>query len=72
MNITEIVKEKMRGQYDFGGRSQEVRDICVDSEQYLKVHTLIYAQHKCIRLGQLILLNVIFHVAVSSYHLVKI
>lgn len=62
----------MRGQYDFGGRYQEVRDNCVDSEQCLKVHTLICAQHNSIRLGQMILLNVIFHVAVPSYHLVKI
>jgi len=47
-------------------------DIWVDSEQCLKVHTLIYAQHGSVGLGRVILLNVIFHVAVSNYHLVKI
>ena len=52
--------------YGFGGCFQEIRDICVDFEPCLKVHTLIYIQHKSIKLGQMIHLNMILHEVVSN------
>ena len=60
-------KKKNESLYDFGGRCQEFRDISMDFEPYLKVHTLISVRHKSTKL-----LNVIFHVMVSNYRLVKI
>ena len=38
----------------------EIRDICVDFEPCLKAHTLISVQHKSIKLGQMIHLNVMW------------
>ena len=58
--------------YSFGGRCQEIRHICMDSEPCLKVHSLISVHHQGIKLGQMIHLNVIVHVVVSNYRLVKI
>ena len=49
-----------------------IRDISMDFEPCLKVHTLISVQHKSIKLGQMIHLNVIFHLLGSNYRLVKI
>ena len=41
-------------------------------EPYLKVHNLVSVHAKSIILGQMINLNMIFHVVVSVYRLVKI
>ena len=52
--------------YGFGGRCREIRDICMDFEPCLKVHSLISVQHKSIKLDQMIHLNLIFDVVVSN------
>ena len=44
----------------------------MDFEPCLKVHSLISVQHKSIKVGQVIHLNVIFHVVVSDYRLVQV
>ena len=44
----------------------------MDVELCLEVHSLISVQHKGIKLGQMILLNVVLHVVMSNYRLVKI
>lgn len=47
------------------------RDICMDFEACLKIHTLITVQRKRINLGQMIHHNMIFYVVVSNYQQVK-
>ena len=49
-----------------------LRDVCMDFEPYFKVHNLVSVNPKGIILGQMINLNMIFHVVVSVYRLVKI
>ena len=56
----------------FGGRCLKIRDICMDFEPYFKVHNLVSVHPKSIILGQLINLDMIFHVVVSVNRLVKI
>ena len=56
----------------FGGRCLNIRDICMDFEPCFKVHNLVSVYPKSIKLGQMTSLNVIFHVAVLVYRLVKI
>ena len=58
MTITNC--KKKRELFDSGGRCQEFKDICMDFEPCLKVHTLISVQHKSIKLGQMIHLYVTF------------
>ena len=58
--------------YGFGGRSLKIRDVCMDLEPYFKVHNLVSVHPKSIILGQMTNLNMIFHVVVSDYRLVKI
>ena len=53
----------------FGGRCQEVRNIC--NGFWSKVHSSTTVQRKSIRLDQMIHLNLIFHMVVSNYRLVK-
>ena len=48
------------------------RDVCMDFEPCFKVHNLVYLRPKSIILGQMINLDMIFHVVVSVYRLVKI
>ena len=43
----------------------------MDFEPYFKVHNLVSVHPKSIVLGQMINLNMIFHVVVSDYWLVK-
>ena len=45
---------------------------CIDFEAYFKVHSLVSVHAKSIILGQMINLNMIFHVVVSVYGLIKI
>ena len=49
-----------------------ILDICMDFEPYFKVHNLVSVHPKSIILGQMINLDMIFHVLVSVYRLVKI
>ena len=58
--------------YDFGGRRLKIRDVCMDFEPYFNVHNLVSVQPKSIILGQMTNLNMIFHVMMSVYRLVKI
>ena len=63
----------LKSSYGFGGCCLEIRDVCMDFEPYFKVHSLIVSVHpKSIILGQMINLDMIFHVVVSVYRLVKI
>ena len=70
-SITEIMKN-FKSLYDFGGRCLNIRDVCMDFEPYFKVHNLVSVHPKGIMLSQMINLNMIFHVMVSVYRLVKI
>ena len=54
------------------GRCLKIRDICMDFEPCFKVHNLVSLNLKSIILGQMINLDMIFHVVVSVYRLVKI
>ena len=56
----------------WGGRCLKIKDVCMDFEPNFRVHNLIYIYPKSIKLGQMINLNMIFHVVVSVYRLVKI
>ena len=58
--------------YGFGGCGLKIRDVCVDFEPYFKVQNLVSVHPKSITLGQMANLNMIFHVVVSVYWLVKI
>ena len=58
--------------YGFGGRLLEIRDVCMDFEPYFKVHNLVSVHSEGIILGQMTNLNMIFHVEVSVYRLVKL
>ena len=49
-----------------------VRDACMDFEPCFKVHNLVSVHPKSTILGQMAKLNMIFHVVVSVYRLVKI
>ena len=54
------------------GDTLKIRAVCMDFEPYFKVHSLVSVQPKSIILGQMTNLNMIFHVVVSVYRLVKI
>ena len=58
--------------YGFGGCCLKIRDVCMDFEPNFKVHNLVSVHPKSIKLAQMTNLNMIFHVAVSVYWLVKI
>ena len=45
---------------------------CMDFEPYFKVHNLVSVHLKSIILGQMTNLDMVFHVVVSVYRLVKI
>ena len=70
-SITEIMKT-FKSLYGFGGRCLKIRDVCMDFEPCFKVHNLVSVHPKSITLGQMINLDMIFHVVVSVYRLVKI
>ena len=58
--------------YGFGGRCLQIRDVCMDFESYFKVHNLVSVHPKSIILGQMTNLNMIVHVVMPVYRLVKI
>ena len=68
---TKLIKS-FESLYGFGGRFLQIRDVCMDFEPYSKVHNLISVHPKDIILGQMTNLNMIFHVEVSVYRLVKL
>ena len=69
--VTKLIKN-FKSLYGFGGRFLKIRDVCMDFEPYFKVHNLVSVHPKSIILGQMINLDMIFHVVVSVYRLVKI
>ena len=70
-SITEIIKY-FNSLCDFGGRRLKIKDVCIDFEPYFKVHNLVSVHPKSVILGQMTNLNMIFHMVVSVYRLVKI
>ena len=53
--------------YGFAGCFLKIRDVCMNFEQYFKVHNLVSVYPRSIILGQMINLNMTFHVVVSVY-----
>ena len=70
-SITEIIKY-FKSLYDFGGRCLKIKNVCMDFEPYFKVHNLVSVHPKSVILGQITNLNMVFHMVVSVYRLVKI
>ena len=68
---TKLMKN-IKSLYGFGGRCLKIRDVCMHFEPYFKVHILVSVQPKSIIPGQMTDHNMIFHVMVSDYRLVKI
>ena len=66
--------KKIKSLYDLEGRYLKLRDVCIDFEPYFKVHNLVSVHPKSIILGQMtnLNMNMIFHVVMSVYRLVKI
>ena len=69
--VTKLIKNS-KSLYGFGGRFLKIRDVCMDFEPYFKDHNLVSVHPKSIILGQITNLNMIFHVVLSVYRLVKI
>ena len=69
--VTKLIKN-YKSLYGFGGRCLKIRDVCMDFEPYFNVHNLVSVHPKSIILGQRTNLNMIFHVVVSVYRLIKI
>ena len=69
--VTKLIKN-FKSLYGFGGRFLKIRDVCMDFEPYFKVDNLVSVHPKSIVLGQMTNLNMIFHVVMSVYRLVKI
>ena len=69
--VTKLMKN-FKSLYGFGGRCLKIRDICMDFEPCFKAHNLVSAHPKSIILGQMINLNMIFHVVVSVYRSITI
>ena len=53
------------------GDTLKIRDVCMDFEPYFKIHNLVSVYPRSIILSQITNLNMIFHVVVSVYRLVK-
>ena len=68
--VTKLMKN-FKSLYGFEGRFLKVRDVCMDFEPYFKVYNLVSAHPKSIIVGQMTNLNMIFHVVMSVYRLVK-
>ena len=64
--------KKIKSLYDFGGRCLKIKDVCMDFEPYFKVHNLVSVQPKSIIPDKMTNLNMVFHVVMSVYRLVKI
>ena len=71
-NDLKIVFLNFKSLYGFGARCLKIRDDCMDFEPCFKVHNLVSVYTKSIKLGQMTILNMIFHVMVSVYPLVKV
>ena len=71
LSITQIIKY-FKSLYDFGGRCLKIKDVCMDFEPYFKVHNLVSVHPKSVILDHMTNLNMVFHMVVSVYRLVKI
>ena len=69
--VTKLMKN-FKSLYGFGGGCLKIRDVCMDFEPNFKVYNLISIYPESIKLSQMTNLNMIFHVVVSVYRLVKI
>ena len=69
--VTKLMKN-LKSLYGFGGRCLKIRDVCMEFEPCFKVYNLVSVHPKSIILGQMINLDMIFHLVVSVYRLVKI
>ena len=69
--VPKLIKN-FKSLYGFGGRFLKIRDFCMDFEPYFKVNNLVSVYPKSIIIGQMTNLNLIFHVVMSVYRLVKI
>ena len=70
-SITKIIKY-FKSLYDFAGRRLKIEEVCMDFEPYFKVHNLVSVHPKSVILGQMTNLDMVFHMVVSVYRLVKI
>ena len=70
--ILKSIIKYFKSLHDFGGRCLKIKDICMDFGPYLKVHNLVSVHPKGVILGQMTNLNMVFHILVSVYQLVKI
>ena len=66
-----ILRSGFRATLNFR-KFSKIRDVCMDFDPYLKVHNLVSVHPKSIILGQMTNRNMIVHVVVSVYRLVKI
>ena len=66
----EVIKY-FKSLYDFGGCCLKIKDVCMDFEPYFKVDNLVSVHPKRVILGRMTNLNMIFHMVVSVYRLVK-
>ena len=69
--VTKLIKN-FKSLYGFEGRFLKIRDVWMYFEPYFKVHNLVAVHLKSIILGQMTNLNMVFHVVMSVYRLVKI
>ena len=69
--VTKLIKN-FKSLYGFGGRFLKIKDVCMDFEPYFKVHNLVSVRPKSDILGQMTNRNMVFHIVVSVYRLVKI
>ena len=67
--VTKLTKN-FKSLYGFGGRCFNIRDVCM--EPCFKVYNLVSIRPESMKLGQMINLNVIFHMVGSVYRLVTI
>ena len=76
-HCTELNASQMPGDCPGGGMGGfgidwYIRDVCMDFESNFKVHNSVSVHPKSIILGQVTNLNMVFHVVLSVYRLVKI
>ena len=69
--VTKLMKN-FKSLYGFGGRCLKIKDVCTNFEPCFQVHNLVSVYPRNIIVGQMINLDMIFHVVVSVYRLVKI
>ena len=71
MVVTKMIRN-FKSLYGFGGHCLKIREVCMDFEPYFKLHNLVSVHPKSIVLNKMTNVNMIFHVVVPVYWLVKI